>query len=231
MQIMQGIFTHSWIIVMVNVGKYTIDGLIGKRFEALFKDCQNNHSQGDDSNNLNNPYKWPYKWVCRGLFTHISGVITLVINGRGPPCKWCGKNVVSFPFRNPLLKEIRLPVDNVEFLQNLWNKRLHTFPAEILESRMKLVERWFPSLLVASTLDPPTWEGERLVLGALPRAWSSYLHQFSGQHQNLRMVETRIFIPWLSHAKAQCLSYTLKVFLLHPEGSMYGISTYIYHKL
>ena len=79
---MQGKFTHSWIIVMVNVGKYTIDGLIGKRFETLFKDCQNNHSQGDDSNNLNIPYKWPYKWVCLGLFHPYKWS-----DNPSPPCK------------------------------------------------------------------------------------------------------------------------------------------------
>ena len=32
-----------------------------------------------------NPYKWSYKWVT-GVITRISGVITLLITGRGPPC-------------------------------------------------------------------------------------------------------------------------------------------------
>ena len=30
-----------------------------------------------------NPYKWPYKWVT-GVITPISGVITILITGRGP---------------------------------------------------------------------------------------------------------------------------------------------------
>ena len=30
-----------------------------------------------------NPYKWPYKWIT-GVITPISGVITLLITGRGP---------------------------------------------------------------------------------------------------------------------------------------------------
>ena len=37
-----------------------------------------------------NQYKWPYKWVT-GVITPISGVITLLITGRGPPgrCTVC----------------------------------------------------------------------------------------------------------------------------------------------
>ena len=32
-----------------------------------------------------NTYKWPYKWIT-GVITPISGVITLLITGRGPSC-------------------------------------------------------------------------------------------------------------------------------------------------
>ena len=35
-----------------------------------------------------NPYKWPYKGIT-GVATAISGVIILLITGRGPPCKIC----------------------------------------------------------------------------------------------------------------------------------------------
>ena len=35
-----------------------------------------------------NPYKWPYKGVT-GVITAISGVIILLITGRGPLCKIC----------------------------------------------------------------------------------------------------------------------------------------------
>ena len=34
-------------------------------------------------NGVINPYKWPYKWVT-GVITPISGVIALLITGRGP---------------------------------------------------------------------------------------------------------------------------------------------------
>ena len=34
-----------------------------------------------------NPYKWPYKWVSWGYFTLLIEVVTLLITGRGPPCR------------------------------------------------------------------------------------------------------------------------------------------------
>ena len=33
-----------------------------------------------------NPYKWPYNWVT-GVITPISGLITILITGRGPTLK------------------------------------------------------------------------------------------------------------------------------------------------
>ena len=33
-----------------------------------------------------NPFKWPYIWVT-GVITLLTGVITPVLTGRGPPCR------------------------------------------------------------------------------------------------------------------------------------------------
>ena len=38
-----------------------------------------------------NPYKWPYKWVT-GVITPISGVITILITGRGPTLYSCNSH-------------------------------------------------------------------------------------------------------------------------------------------
>ena len=38
-----------------------------------------------------NPYKWPYNWVT-GVITPISGLITILITGRGPTL-WDAPNV------------------------------------------------------------------------------------------------------------------------------------------
>ena len=40
-------------------------------------------------------YKWHYKWVT-GVITRISGVITLLITGRGPPCRKGEEFFLSF---------------------------------------------------------------------------------------------------------------------------------------
>ena len=43
------------------------------------------------------PYKWDYKWVT-GIITPINGIITLLITGRGPPCR-CFFQILLHPGR------------------------------------------------------------------------------------------------------------------------------------